>query len=65
MSARWRPALLSVGALALAWLAWTAAGWAADAAGFGELGLPACACAVFVALTLGEAVLARLHGQFH
>jgi hypothetical protein len=51
---------LTIGALAVAWLAWVAAGRLVNAAGCGELDLPARACAVFCVLAIGEAALARI-----
>jgi len=57
---RWRSVLLTAAACLAAWLGWEAAGWAAAAAGFGELDLPARLVGVFAVLTATETILARV-----
>lgn len=46
-------------ALAVAWLAWVAAGWAAEAVGLDDLDLVVPVAAVFLALTVVERALQR------
>jgi len=57
-----RPAVLAAGAFAVAALGWVLAGWLAQATGLSELDLPARVGGLFLALTLGEAALARWGG---
>ena len=52
-----------IGAFVLAALGWEVAGMIVDLLGIDELGLPARVGGVFLALSLGDAALARFSGH--
>ena len=63
MTHRSRVLLSMAAAFVLAALGWVVAGWFAQIVGVGELDLPARVGGSFLALSLGDAALARFSGH--